>query len=508
MKTYLIGIDIGTSGCKIAVFNRKGEVLAAQSGSYPVYYPKPGWAEQNPEDWWNVICELLPGILRKAEVLPEEIAGIGIDGQSWSAIAVDKDGKVLTNTPIWMDTRAQEICDEWNEKIGKENIFALCGNSLQPSYTTPKILWYQRYLPEVYEKTEKILQSNSYIAFKLTGNMTQDVSQGYGLHCFDMKHLAWDTDMCKAFGFSKDLLPEIYPCHAVIGTVTEAAAGACGLCAGIPVVAGGLDAACGTLGVGVIHDGETQEQGGQAGGMSICMDHYCADERLILGTHVVPGHWLLQGGTTGGGGVMRWLEQELGDWEREEGKRRGIHSLDVMNEEAESVSAGSDGVVFLPYMSGERSPIWDPDAKGVYYGLDFGKTKGHLIRAAMEGTAYALKHNLEVAEEAGAKAEVLKAMGGAANSKLWTQIKADVTGKRIEVPSSDTATTLGAALLAGVGVGVYESFEEAVEQTVGRGRVHIPNMEFKQVYEDSYETYRMLYEQLKELMKKTGGKRK
>ena len=145
---------------------------------------------------------------------------------------------------------------------------------------------------------------------------------------------------------------------------------------GIPVVAGGLDAACAALGVGVLHDGETQEQGGQAGGMSICMDHYCADERLILGAHVVPGHWLLQGGTTGGGGVMRWLEKEFGDWEREEGKRRGVSSLDLMNEEAKVIPAGSDGVVFLPYMSGERSPIWDPDAKGVYYGLDFSKKKG------------------------------------------------------------------------------------------------------------------------------------
>lgn len=506
MKPYLIGIDIGTSGCKIAIFNKQGEVLEAQSGTYPVYYPKPGWAEQDPRDWWDVICQVLPKTLKAAEVSPEEIAGIGIDGQSWSAIAVDAKGNVLTNTPIWMDTRAQSICEEMNEKIGSKKIFELCGNSLQPSYTTPKILWYQRNLPEVYEKTAKILQSNSYIAFKLTGNMTQDVSQGYGLHCFDMRQRIWNEEMCQAFGFSKDLLPDIYACHEVIGTVTEEAAGACGLCVGIPVVAGGLDAACGALGVGVLHDGDTQEQGGQAGGMSICMGQYCADERLILGTHVVPGCWLLQGGTTGGGGVMRWLEQELGDWEREKGKRRGISSLELMNEEADAVPAGSDGVVFLPYMSGERSPIWDPNAKGVYYGLDFGKKKGHLIRSAMEGTAYALKHNLEVAQEAGANVQVLKAMGGAANSRLWTQIKADVTGKTIEVPSSDTATTLGAAILAGVGVGMYESFEDAVEQTVTKGRVHIPNTEHVDTYEAGYAIYRELYEQLKNLMKKTGGK--
>ena len=167
------------------------------------------------------ICQVLPEMLQKAEISPDEIAGIGIDGQSWSAIAVDENGNVLTNTPIWMDTRAQDICDELNERIGKDRIFKLCGNSLQPSYTTSKIVWYQRNLPEVYAKTAKILQSNSYIAFKLTGKMTQDVSQGYGLHCFNMQEMTWDFAMCEELGFSKDLLPEIYPCHAVIGTVTE-----------------------------------------------------------------------------------------------------------------------------------------------------------------------------------------------------------------------------------------------------------------------------------------------
>ena len=507
MKSYLLGIDIGTSACKVAVFDKEGKVLAAANGDYPVYYPQEGWAEQNPEEWWSAVCRATKETVQKAGIDPAEIAGVGIDGQSWSAIALDKEGKVLTNTPIWMDTRAQDICERLNKEIGEDKIFEVAGNSLQPSYTTAKIIWYKENLPEVYEKIDKILQSNSFIAFKLTGAITQDMSQGYGLHCFDMKKGCWDEEMCRRLGIPMEFLPEICECDHVVGSVTAKAAAECGLAEGTPVVAGGLDAACGTLGAGVIHPGETQEQGGQAGGMSICMDKYKADPRLILGYHVVPGQWLLQGGTTGGGGVMRWLEKEFGDWEREEGKRRGVSSLDLMNEEAKVIPAGSDGVVFLPYMSGERSPIWDPDAKGVYYGLDFSKKKGHLIRAAMEGTAYALKHNLEAAEEAGAKVEVLKAMGGAANSHLWTQIKSDVTGKTMEVPSSDTATTLGAALLAGVGVGMYESFEEAVEKTVNKGRVHTPNVEHKEIYEKNYEIYRALYEQLKSLMKKTGGKK-
>lgn len=502
MGQYLLGIDIGTSACKIAIFNREGQVLSTANGDYPVYYPQPGWAEQNPEEWWSAVCSAIKEALEKGGIDPKQIAGVGIDGQSWSAIAVDKEGKVLTNTPIWMDTRAQDICEGLNAKIGADNIFALSGNSLQPSYTTAKIIWYQRNMPEIYEKIDKILQSNSYIAYKLTGNMTQDVSQGYGFHCFDMHTGIWDDEMCEKLGIPRNFLPEIYACHEVVGTVTEKAAKACGLAVGTPVVAGGLDAACGTLGTGVIHNGETQEQGGQAGGMSICTDTYTADPRLILSYHVVPNCWLLQGGTTGGGGVMRWLEREFATFEREEGKRVGKSSLQLFNEEAEVIAAGSDGVVFLPYMSGERSPIWDPNAKGVFYGLDFSKTKGHFIRAAMEGVALSLKHNLEIAEEAGAKVEVLRAMGGSANSLLWTQIKSDVTGKPIVVPSSDTATTLGAVILAGVGIGMYKDFEEAVELTVENKRFHEPNPENFKVYEKNYEIYLELYKNLKETMKK------
>lgn len=502
MKEYLLGIDIGTSACKIAIFNRQGEVIASGNGDYPVYYPKAGYAEQDPEEWWAAVYSTIKTTIQKSGIQPEDIAGVGVDGQSWSAIAIDKAGKVLTKTPIWMDTRANEICDRLNKEVGDNAIFDLAGNSLQPSYTTAKILWYKENLPEVYEKTDKILQSNSFIVYRLTGVLSQDKSQGYGLHCFDMHTGTWNEDMCKKLGIPMELLPDIYDCHQVVGTVTEEAAKLSGLAVGTPVVAGGLDAACGTLGAGVIHPGETQEQGGQAGGMSICIDEYRADPRLILSYHVVPDQWLLQGGTTGGGGVMRWFEKEFADFEREEGKRVGKSSLELLNEVAEKVNPGSDGVVFLPYMSGERSPIWDIHAKGVYYGLDFSKTKGHFVRAAMEGVALSLKHNLDIAAAAGAEVKELRAMGGSANSLLWTQIKSDVTGKPIAVPSSDTATTLGAVILAGVGVGLYRDFEEAVEMTVKVRRNHAPNKENEAVYSENYKTYLELYQNLKNTMKR------
>nr|WP_294679401.1 xylulokinase [uncultured Blautia sp.] len=499
-KPYLIGIDIGTSACKVAIFERSGSVVAAASGDYPVYYPEEGWAEQNPEEWWDAVCRAVRKVIVNSGIQAEQIAGIGIDGQSWSAIAVDKAGNVLTNTPIWMDTRAQSICDRLNQEIGADNIFQVAGNSLQPSYTTAKILWYKENLPEIYGKIYKILQSNSYIAYKLTGAMTQDISQGYGLHCFDMRTGQWDDRMCERLGIPREFLPEICASDQVVGTVTGKAAEESGLAEGTPVVAGGLDAACGTLGAGVIHPGETQEQGGQAGGMSICIDEYKADPRLILGYHVVPGQWLLQGGTTGGGGVMRWFEHEFADYERVMAKDKGESSLDQLNEIAEKVAPGSDGVVFLPYMSGERSPIWNPHAKGVFYGLDFAKTKGHMVRACMEGVALSLKHNLDVAKEAGAEVEVLRAMGGSANSILWTQIKSDITGKEVVVPSSDTATTLGAAILAGIGVGMYRDYDEAISLTVKETRRHKPDLSNREVYDKTYETYLNLYKSLESMM--------
>lgn len=502
MKQYLLGIDIGTSACKTAVFDENGTVIASGTGDYQVYYPKPGWAEQNPEEWWAAVCKAVRQTLEKGKIQPGEIAGIGIDGQSWSAIPIDKDGQVLCNTPIWMDTRAADICREVSAKIGEDNIFEVCGNPFKPSYTTPKILWYQKNMPQVYQHTYKILQSNSYIAFKLTGKYTQELTQGYGLHCFNMRKGIWDTDMCREMGISPDILPDIYASHAVIGKVTAKAAAECGLLEGIPVTAGALDAACGTLGAGVCHPGETQEQGGQAGGMSICLDTCQADPRLILSYHAVPGQWILQGGTVGGGGVMRWMEKEFADYERIKGQETGKSSLVLLNEIAEKVAPGSDGVVFLPYMSGERTPIWDPNAKGVFYGLDFSKTKGHFVRAAMEGVALSVRHNLDVAYEAGASVSELRAMGGSANSFLWTQIKADVTGKKIVVPSSDTATTLGAVILAGVGIGMYSSFEEAVNKTVVIKREHEPNQNNREVYDKNYAVYLELYKQLKDIMAK------
>lgn len=488
----LLGIDIGTSACKVAVFDYEGNVMGEASEKYDVYYPNPGWAEQNSEEWYMAVCRAIKRISEKVDL--NTIDAIGIDGQSWSCIPVSEDGRVLHNTPIWYDTRSQKQCEELINKIGFERIFALCKNPVEPCYTTPKVLWFKENHPEVYKEAYMFLQCNSYIVYKLTGVFSQDKSQGYGHFFYDMEKGCYDNKMAEEMGIDIEKFPPIYECHQVVGSVNEKASMETGLPCGIKVVAGGLDAACGTLGAGVVKEGQTQEQGGQAGGMSICTSSPFADERLILSNHVAPGLWLLQGGTVAGGAAMEWFAREFGDSFSKENTFREIDN------EAKKVDAASDGLIFLPYMNGERSPIWDTEAKGLYYGLSFAKTKAHFARATMEGVAYALRHNLETAQSAGAEFGTLYSMGGSAKSDVWMQIKADVTSCHMVVPDSDNASTLGAVILAGVGVGIYESFEEAVEKCVTIKKEYFPNCENKEKYDKAFDKYIKIYKSLKEVM--------
>lgn len=501
-EKVLLGIDIGTSACKVAIFNLDGNVKSQFTRPYNTYYPAFGFVEQDPREWWKGVCDAINEAVNAGNINPKQIAGIGVCGQSWAAIPVDKEGNVLYNTPIWMDTRSADIAHKIIDRIGFERIFKISGNSFEPTYSTPKMLWFKERKPDIYKNTYKFLQSNSYIVFKLTGCYTQELSQGYGIHSFNIKTGKYEDSFCEELGISRDKLPEIFACHEVIGEVNSKAAEVTGLLEGIPVVAGGLDACCGALGAGVIDAGQMQEQGGQAGGMSICIKEAIGHPKLILGFHVLPKLWLLQGGTVGGGGTIKWFKQELGGFETQQEIKTGVNAFKIMDDEAEKISLGCNGLIFLPYMAGERTPLWDKYAKGVFFGLDYSKKRDHMIRSVLEGCAFALLHNLKTAEEVGVSVDFLNATGGSANSRLWTQIKADVIGRTIKVTTSDTATTLGAAILAGVGTGTYRNFKEAVDRTVQITRIHEPDMIKHEMYKKYYEIYIELYKKLKDTMVK------
>lgn len=492
MTDLILAIDQGTSGLKLTIFDVDGQVIADKTKTYATTYPAEGYVEQDCDEWWQVSVEGIKEMLDEKNINSEAIKGIGVDGISWACIPIDKEGNVLYPTMIWLDRRATAEAQWMKDVAGEEALIALSGNPVDACYITPKMLWLKNNKPEVFAKTDKFLQSNAFIVYRLTGKISQDYSQGYGFHFFDMTNGTYNAEMAEKLDLSLDLVAPLMHSHEVVGGVTAEVAALTGLKEGTPVVAGGLDAACCTLGAGVIQVGQTQEQGGQAGGMSICLNGPKIHPKLILGYHVVPNMWLLQGGTTGGGGTLNWFNRELGHAEQEVAFQEGSNPFKVMSDEATEIPAGSEGIVFLPYMKGERSPLWSADAKGVYYGLSFDKTRAHMIRSTMEGVAYSLKHNLDTALEVGADVDVLSSVGGSANSDVWTQLKSDITGKRIEVPYSDHATTLGAALLAGVGVGLYNDFEEAVSKTVKIIRMYEPESENVMVYESGYQTYRKL----------------
>lgn len=495
----LLAIDIGTSGCKMTFFNLDGEVVASHTGSYNTYYPGENCVEQSPEEWWSTICSGVKEMIHENHIDIGHVAGIGVDGHGWGFVPVDQEGKALRNCMIWLDRRATKQAETIKQMVDENEIIELSGNPVDAAYITPKILWVKENEPEIYAKINQFLQSNSYIGFKMTGTYYQDYSLGYGYHFFDIKKGVYDERMAKRLGIDLKYLPPLVKCHEVIGTLTEPAAEELGLLPDTPVVAGGLDAACCTLGAGVIHQGETQEQGGQAGGMSIMCDAPMIHPKLILGYHVVPDKWLLQGGTVGGGGTINWFNRELAAFEQQKAKETNTNVFEIISEEAGEIEIGSNGLIFLPYMAGERSPIWDSYARGVFFGLSYDKTREHMIRSMMEGVGYSLLHNLETAYEVGATVNQLNSVGGSANSSVWTQLKADITGKTINVPYADHATTLGTAILAGVGTGCYGSFDEAVRRTVKFQKTYEPDFENNRKYREYYNVYLELYQKLRDI---------
>ena len=499
-----LGVDVGTSGCRTIAVDRAGRTIARADRPVSLMTPAPGHVEQDPNEWITAALATIAEVCSSRAFDPWQVAGIGVDGQSWACVPIDEAGNVLANTPIWMDTRAQAICDETLSRVSAEKILAVAGNRLSPSYSTAKMLWFERHRPEVFERTRWFLQSNSAVVMALTGVASQDHSQGYGWHFIDVATGRVNRQLADALGCDPSRVPQAVEPTAVVGGITAAAARQTGLRSGTPVVAGGLDAACGTLGAGVLRPGQTQEQGGQAGGMSIALDAPIADQRLILSRHVVPGSWLLQGGTVAGSASLAWLARVVGAAEQATADHSGRTLYEEISALAATAPPGADGLVFLPYLSGERSPIWDADARGAFFGLHLGIGRGHLYRAVMEGVAMALRHNLEVAVAAGARVTELLATGGASRSPLWMQIKSDVTGLPVVVTANPDATPLGAAMLAAIGTGGATA-TELTDTWVQRADRYTPDPLTGAAYDGLYSVYAGLYPALAPSMHALAG---
>jgi D-xylulose kinase len=497
---YILVADLGTSATKAGIFTLEGKELASATAEYPAVYPQPTWAEQDADLWWDAAITTIRGALEQAEVEPEAVKAVSISGQAPSCLAIDRHGDPLRPAIIWIDRRATEEVEWITENIGADEVRRVAGNYIDGYFGGPKWLWFRNKEPDLFDKTWKILQAHSYVIFKLSGVLVTDYSHaGLCSPCFDLQKKEWSQEMCEALGIPLSLLPELMPSHQIVGQVNAEGARASGLAEGTPIVCGGGDFACATLGSGVIEVGQAAQMLGTAGNLLVPMGETVDPDPKLLNTVHVTGDYLTLGSIYAGG-VLQWFRDQLGEPEIEEAKRSDKSAYRLLDEKAAEIPPGSEGLILLPYLMGERTPIWDAYARGVYIGLTPYHTRSHMYRAALEGVAFGFRHMAEIIEQQGVKIEEIIAVNGGAKSPLWRQIFADVLNARIHYYLGGVATLLGDVILAGVGTGHFSGFE-VVKEWLEIAKTQEPDTEAHALYAKYYTLYRKFYLQLKEQFK-------
>ena len=482
---YIVTVDNGTSSTKTVLWSAEGDALAEAEKAYALDMPRPLWAEIEANVWWQAACSTIREVLDRSGVDAHDVAAVAVDGIGWTLLPVDNAGNPLAPAMIWLDRRAEEEAAWLRQLDATAGLINMAANPIDPAYITPKLFWLKKHSPAVFEAAHKFLTASGFLTARLTGNFTCDYTQAYGYHFFDIRRERWDPEAARLIGVPLEKMPELCACTAVAGEVTGAAAAQTGLVAGTPVIAGCLDAAAGALGAGVTRVGQTMDQGGQAGGMALSVSKVTVDPRLIFSHHVLPGQYLLQSGTVGGGSLA-WFRHILGSEE-------GPDGFEQFSMQVARTQPGAGGLIFLPYMAGERTPIWSTTARGVFFGLSYSTTRGEILRAIMEGCAFAVYHNLKVAEEQGVTMHEWLGSGGAARSPVWCQIKADVTGKPFVVArradGREGGHTLGLFAMAAHAIGLESSMGQCVERLLPQRQVFEPSPDRHRLYEDLFGVY-------------------
>lgn len=496
---YLMGIDVGTTGTKTILIEETGKVVCSSLKEYPLYTPRPNWAEQNPEDWWTATVGSIKEVLIRSGINGEEIKGIGLSGQMHGAVLVDKDHEVLRPCILWCDQRTSKQCEYITETIGKKQLIELTCNPALTGFTAGKIIWVRDNEPQVYERIFKVLLPKDYIRFRLTGSFATEVSDASGTLLLDVKRRRWSEEVLEKLDIDRDFMPECYESPVISGEITCEVSRLTGLRAGTPVVGGGGDQAAQGVGNGIVEEGIISSTIGTSGVVFAFSDKVKVDPlgRVHTFCHAVPGKWHIMGVMLSAGGSLRWFRDNLGAEEINKAGKQGVDPYEILTQEASTVKAGCEGLIFLPYLAGERTPHADPNAKGVFFGLTIRHKKAHLIRSIMEGVCYGLRDSLEIIKELGVPLKEMRASGGGARSSLWRQIQASVNNLEQATMNVTEGAAFGAALLAGVGVGVYESVEEACEETIKIIDRVFPVEEEIKTYEKYYRIYRSLYPILK-----------
>ncbi len=496
---YLIGFDIGTTSTRCIIIESGGKLIASATKEYPMATPKPGWAEQDPDDWWRGVLSTIREVLKKSGIDPSDIAAVGLSGQMHGSVFLDKSGSVIRPALLWCDQRTDSQCQKIYDIFGYEGFIKLSYNKALTGFTAPKILWLREAEPENYKKLSQILLPKDYIRYKLSGTYATEVSDASGTVLMDIGARDWSNEIISGLSIDRDLLPGVYESTEVTAHISEEAAKLTGLTAGTPIVGGAGDQAGGAVGSGIVKKGLISDYLGTSGVVFAHSDEpvYDPQGRLHSFCHAVPGKWHLMGVTLAAAGSLKWYNETFGPSKDMVGKFPGLKDYGLLDKQAESAPPGSEGMIFLPYLSGERTPYADPYARGVFFGLSYIHGQDHFVRSIMEGVAFSQLDCLELAREVGIDSSKIILFGGGARSMLWRQIMADVFGLEIVTLNVEEGPSYGAAILAGVGAGIYPTVEEAASVMIKEVSSTMPIKENTKKYNKIYKTYRSLYENLK-----------
>jgi xylulokinase len=507
MDQLLLGIDIGTTGTKTAIFNTGGELQSLGQAEYEVSIPNPGWAEQDPEIWWQALCRATREALKQLPGSPAQIAALAVSSQAPALLPINKQGIPVRPAMIWMDRRADEEAQILKNELGEGTIEQITGNHPDPFYVAPKLLWYRKHEPGNFKDTSVFLQVNGYINYKLTGRLTLDNVHASLLQLRNYSQDEWSDELCNAVGIDPGKFPAIFQGHEIIGEVTQAASAETGLRAGTPVMAGTVDGSAAALEAGAVQQGTVAEMTGTSTVLIMPNEKGIIEPAFIAMPHAIPGLHLLLGALVSTGACLKWFRDQLGQPEVELGRKLETSAYELLTRQGEEIKPGNKGVIFLPYMMGERSPIWHTHARGVFFGLSLATSKGDLIRAILEGTSFALYHNIEVAKSAGIHIHEIRSVGGGTKSTLWNQIKADVLGIPVLIPEASIGAPFGDAILAGMGIGYYRDTGSALKEMVEVKDRYEPDPASHKIYKDLFGIYKALYENLRNVFDRSASLR-
>jgi xylulokinase len=493
----LLGIDVGTGGTRSVLIDSHGRVIGAATAEHaPMSSPHIGWAEQSPEDWWRAACQAIQECLAKTSSGPQEISAIGLTGQMHGLVLLDSQDQVVRPAIIWCDQRTEEECREITKQVGAQRLIELTANPALTGFTLPKIWWVRRHEPELWARVRSLMLPKDYIRFRLTGSRAIDVADASGTLMFDVVHRRWSQPMLEISRLDQAFLPKVFESPEISGHVHEEGARLSGLRPGIPVVAGAGDQAAGAVGMGIVKPGAVSATIGTSGVVFAATSAPLLEPRGRIHTfcHAIPARWHVMGVTQGAGLSLRWFRDQFGA-----GKDDGRDPYDRLADEAAKTPPGADGLLWAPYLMGERTPHLDPNARGALVGITAQHTRAHIIRAIMEGVAFSMRDSLTLFREIGLPIQSIRLGGGGARSPLWQQIQADIYGMPVELIEADEGGAYGAALLAGVGIGNWPSVEAACETAVRVAKRVEPDPKTVAQMDMQYAEYRKLYPAIRDI---------